>query len=147
MAEPRFRPLAQAPGAAVLDAHTGLVWEAAPAAEPVPFEAAARDDAAGGWRLPTISELMRLLSSLPAESPFPAPGPGTIFWSSTESPFAAPSRVRAVGCEPSAGTATRNGPLLVVRLLDKRTRARVWRVRDATDTSSAGRSPDRERDD
>ncbi len=118
---PRFVPLD--PGGQVLDAETGLVWEAAPAEGAVPWHAAAAADPTGlGWRLPTASELMRLLGSLPADHPFPALEPGTLLWSSTESPFAARGRVRAVGCEV--------GALFVVRLLDKEARARAWRVRD-----------------
>jgi hypothetical protein len=120
--EPRFHLHAAAEGPHVLDTDTGLVWEAAPSEHPVPWDAAVRDDAGLGWRLPTISELMRLLSSLPADHPFPAPGSGSLFWSSTESPFATRSRVRAVGCQ--------SGPLFVVRLIDKQAQARAWRVRD-----------------
>lgn len=127
---PRFLPLDS--GGQVLDAETGLVWEAAPAEPAVPWHAAAAPEPTGlGWRLPTASELMRLLSSLPAEHPFPAVEPGTFLWSSTESPFASRSRVRAVGCEA--------GPLFVVRLLDKDAGARAWRVRDpATHAAKRG---------
>lgn len=109
-------------GGSVVDRETGLAWEQNPALQPVSWAAAARAPDAPPWRLPTASELLVMLCGLPAEHPFPAPAPGTVFWSATESPFSAHGQVRAIGCQA--------GPLYVVRLLDKRALACVWRVRD-----------------
>lgn len=103
----------------VLDRQTGLIWEQAPDDTPVSWKEAGAS--APGWRLPSASELLLLLSGLPAEHPFPAPRPGAIFWSATESPFSAYGRVRAIGCQ--------EGSLYVVRLIDKSAAALVWRVK------------------
>jgi hypothetical protein len=106
----------------VLDRQTGLTWEQAPGSESVPWSVAAGKGTPEGWRLPSASELLLLLSGLPRDHPFPAPSPGTLFWSASASPFSARGQVRAIGCHA--------GPLYVVRLVDRQERARVWRVRD-----------------
>ncbi|MEW6268640.1 MAG: DUF1566 domain-containing protein [Thermodesulfobacteriota bacterium] len=122
MADPdlRFRPALD--GSALVDSATGLAWEASPASAPVRWQDALASASAEGWRLPTASELMGLLSNLPASHPFPQPGAGDVFWSASESPFAPATRVRVV----EVGADHR--PAVV--LLDKSSRARPWRVRD-----------------
>ena len=120
---PRFVP---AQDGSVLDRDTGLLWEREPSARAVPWDAAVRRPEGTPWRLPTATELLLLLHGLRAEHPFAAPTPGTLFWSSTASPFSARGQVRAIGCQP--------GPVYVVRLLDRAAVARAWRVRPAVQT-------------
>jgi len=120
--ELRFNP---APGRnALLDATTGLLWEAEPSAAPICWQDAVASALALGWRLPTAAELMALLSGLPEQHPFAAPSAGDVFWSASESPFAPATRVRVV----EVGDDRR--PAVV--LLDKAALARPWRVRDRT---------------
>ena len=122
MAErPRF-PL-DFPGlaaAARLDAATGLFWEAAPAGAEATWEVA-RASALDGWRLPSALELMVFLAALPTAPEFPQPRAGDVFWSSSESPFASTTSVRAVAFEPPRQPA--------VLHLEKSAAARWWRVR------------------
>lgn len=118
---PRFVPV---PDDAILDRHTGLVWEASPTPGPVSWDTAARSASGPRWRLPTASELMLLLCGLRDDHPFPPPAAGTVFWSATESPFSAHGQVRAIGCQADS--------LYVVRLIDKRATAHVWRVREGS---------------
>lgn len=106
---------------AVLDRQTGLTWEPRPLPVEFSWSEAIRSGPQERWRLPTIGELMDLLTRLPA-SPFPALEPGAIFWSTSESPFARPSLVRVAVCEP--------GGSVVVSLRDKTDAARRWRVRE-----------------
>jgi hypothetical protein len=74
-----------------------------------------------GQRLPTVHELLTLLTGLPAASG--VPDTGDVFWSSSGSPFAPGIRVRAVACDGPAR--------FVVVLLDRTERARWWGVRVA----------------
>lgn len=115
-ARPRF--VAAPDAAAMLDRSTGLGWERQPALVAVSFAVARA--APPGWRLPSATELLLLLSGLPVGHPFPEPAPGALFWSATESPYSARGEVRAIDC--------RSGPRYVVRLLDRDATARVWRV-------------------
>jgi hypothetical protein len=114
-------PFLLAPDGAVLDRQTGLTWEPRPLPVEFAWVEAIRRAPHECWRLPTIGELMDLLTRLPA-APFPALEPGSIFWSTSESPFARPSLVRVAVCEP--------GGNVVVSLRDKTNAARRWRVRD-----------------
>lgn len=104
----------------VLDRDTGLVWEQQPSSRAIPWEVAARRHDGTPWRLPTASELLVLLNGLHADHPFTAPAADALFWSATVSPFSARGEVRAVGC--------RDGPLWIVRLLERDARARAWHV-------------------
>jgi hypothetical protein len=120
----RFQPSPD--GTALFDATTGLTWEADPGAAKVSWRDATGEDAGDGWRLPTAAELMGLLAGLA-----PLGGTGTralaigdVFWSASESPFASAAWVRVV----EVGTDFRPA----VRLRDKTTLARGWRVRERT---------------
>src|SRR5690606_6696834 len=120
-ADLRFRPAPD--GTALVDATTGLAWELAPEATPLRWHEALASTQASGWRLPTVSELVVLLTSLPSDHPFPGePRPGDLFWSASESPFAPATRVRAVEIGADLRAA--------VLLLDKDALARRWRARD-----------------
>jgi hypothetical protein len=103
------------------DLATGLEWDRFPAARPVCWADAAAVAAARGGRLPTAEELITLLAALPP-SLLEAPHAGEVFWSSSGSPFAPGTRVRAIACEGPAR--------FVVLLLDRSDRARWWGVRD-----------------
>ena len=114
MATPRLDPGPDADG--LVDAASGLVWEARPAEAPMPWS-----EAAGGeWRLPSIDELMAVLVDLPPAHPC-APPPGRVLWSASASPFAAASQVRVVACSA--------GPSYRVMLRDRLCLAWAWRVR------------------
>jgi hypothetical protein len=100
------------------DLDTGLTWALAPATPPVVWAAAAAEAATRGQRLPTANELVTMLTGLP-----PSPGmpdTGDVLWSSSGSPFAPTTRVRAVACD-GAGR-------FVVVLLERTERARWWGV-------------------
>src|SRR5262245_216399 len=103
----------------LIDRDTGLAWDPAPAAIPAPWAEAARAAEGRGKRLPTALELLTLLVGLPAD--FAAgPSAGDVLWSSSDSPYAPPSRVRAIACD---------GPgRFVLVLLDRAERARWWGV-------------------
>jgi hypothetical protein len=103
----------------LVDRDTGLAWDPAPVAHPAPWIDATRAAAGRGKRLPTALELLTLLVGLPAD--FAAgPSAGDVLWSSSDSPYAPPSRVRAIACD---------GPgRFVLVLLDRAERARWWGV-------------------
>jgi hypothetical protein len=117
----------------IADRDTGLEWAPAPSTLPVAWAEAAAAAATGGQRLPTADELVTLLTGPP---PFPGmPAIGDVLWSSSGSPFAPGTRVRAVACD---------GPgRFVVVLLDRLERARWWGVRErrspVVNAQSAGR--------
>ena len=105
----------------LVDRDTGLEWALAPAALPAAWAEAAAAVADLGQRLPTVHELLTLLSGLPPAHGVPETGEA--FWTSSGSPFASRIRVRAVACD---------GPgRFVVVLLDRTARARWWGVREA----------------
>jgi hypothetical protein len=110
------------------DRETGLEWQRGPAPEPLAWTAAQETLAASGWRLPSVGELMSLLTSLP-----PALGGalevGDVLWSGSHSPFAPRTTVRAVVCDSPA----RFG----VVLRDRGDAARLWGVRDASARSGS----------
>jgi hypothetical protein len=114
MADPRLAPRAGDDG--LVDGASGLVWEARPSDAPMPWSEAAASD----WRLPSIDELMSVLVDLPPAHPCTPPA-GRVLWSASESPFAAASQVRVVGCAP--------GPSYRVMLRDRLNVAWAWRVR------------------
>ena len=84
---PRFTVLSNMNSAAVLDRHTGLVWERAPSSPPLQFaggQAAAfcNNLSLGnrkGWRLPTLQELSSLVDADPANQTFLRLPPGHPF--------------------------------------------------------------------
>lgn len=115
-----------APDGSVTDRQTGLSWEPRPLPVEFSWLEAGRAGPQERWRLPTIGELMDLLTRLPA-SPFPALEAGAIFWSTSESPFSRPTLVRVAVCEPGGG--------VVVSLRDKTSAARRWRVREGGATA------------
>jgi hypothetical protein len=103
----------------LLDRETGLEWDRMPATPPVPWADADATAANRAQRLPTAEELLTLLAGLPP-SFAGAPSTGDALWSSSGSPFAPETRVRAVACD---------GPgHFVVVLLDRTDRARWWSV-------------------
>ena len=108
---------------ALADASEGLEWERTPSPVAVTWDEAAAAAAAGGWRLPSIAELVQFLGSLPAVVDW-SPSPGSVFWSASGSPFARASRVRVVCFEQRSR--------YVVLLLEKSERAHRWAVRAAT---------------
>src|SRR5262249_1178234 len=90
------------------DRDTGLEWALAPATLPAAWAEAAAAVADLGQRLPTVHELLTLLSGLPSAPG--APETGEAFWTSSGSPFAPPIRVRPVPCAPPArGSSPRSG--------------------------------------
>ena len=106
---------------ALADRETGLEWALAPTAGRSPWAAAHRALAAEGWRLPSVGELMGLLSSLPP-SLADRVAVGDVLWSESNSPFAPRSAMRAVVCD---------GPeRFGVVLLDRAQAARCWGVRE-----------------
>lgn len=107
---------------ALTDRHAGLEWEPRPDETGITWDEAVARAGADGWRLPSAGELVTLLGGLPTDAGW-APPAGAVFWSSSSSPFAPVSRVRAVCCE-------RGGRFAVV-LLDKAAIARRWGVRAA----------------
>jgi hypothetical protein len=108
--------------AALADRHVGLEWEPTPSDVPVTWDEALATVRAGGWRLPTASELMGFLGDAPPQAIWLPPA-GTTFWSATGSPFDRGDRIRAVSRAP--------GGRFVVVLLEKAERARRWGVRSA----------------
>ena len=105
---------------ALADLETRLVWEAKPVTLAVPWADAAAAAATRGQRLPRTEELMTLLSGLPS-SFAGMPLPGDVLWSSSSSPFAPVTRVRAVACDGPAR--------FVVVVLERTDRAGWWGVR------------------
>lgn len=105
-----------AAGTALVDRETGLAWAPAPAGPPVPWTVASAAAAGEGLRLPTAAELMTLLAGLPDDFPG-TPAPGDVVWSASGSPFAPPSRVRAIACD---------GPGRFVVVLLARTDSACW---------------------
>ena len=108
--------------AALADRHVGLEWEPAPSDHPVTWGEALATATAGGWRLPSASELMGFLGDAPAQARWLPPA-GTTFWSGGGSPFDRGDRIRAVSRDPSGR--------FVVVLLRRDERARRWGVRSA----------------
>ena len=107
-------------GAALADRHVGLEWEPAPSDQAVTWGEAVAAAAAGGWRLPSASELMGFLGDVPSQAIWLPPA-GTTFWSATGSPFDRSDRIRAVSRDP--------GGRFVVVLLRRDEWARRWGVR------------------
>jgi hypothetical protein len=127
MGERDLRFTSSPDGQALFDATTGLLWEATPPAAPVPWRDAVASGSGDGWRLPTAAELMGLLAGLAQRTgpgPLSPPEAGDVFWSASESPFASAAWVRVV----EVGSNLRPA----VRLRDKTTLARGWRVRERT---------------
>ena len=108
--------------AALADRHVGLEWEPTPSDHPVTWGEALATATAGGWRLPSASELMGFLGDAPAQALWLPPA-GTTFWSGSGSPFDRGDRIRAVSRDPSGR--------FVVVLLRRDERARRWGVRNA----------------
>ena len=108
--------------AALADRHVGLECEPAPSDHPVTWGEALATATAGGWRLPSASELMGFLGDAPAQALWLPPA-GTTFWSGSGSPFDRGDRIRAVSRDPSGR--------FVVVLLRRDERARRWGVRSA----------------
>jgi hypothetical protein len=105
---------------AVADRFEGLEWERTPSPGSVTWDEADAAATAGGWRLPSIAELVRFLGSLPGVVDW-SPEPGAVFWSASGSPFARASQVRVVCFEHERR--------YVVLLLEKSERAQRWAVR------------------
>ena len=105
---------------ALMDRYEPLEWELRPGDVRVTWAEAEAAASAGGWRLPSIAELVGFLGGLPAEAGW-SPDVGTVFWSASGSPFAPASWVRAVCFE--------HGARFVVVLLEKGERAQRWGVR------------------
>ena len=108
--------------ATLTDRHVGLEWEPATSDHPVTWGEALATATAGGWRLPSASELMGFLGDAPAQARWLPPA-GTTFWSGGGSPFDRGDRIRAVSRDPSGR--------FVVVLLRRDERARRWGVRSA----------------
>ena len=108
------------------DRDTGLEWAAGPANPAVAWAEAAATAESRGQRLPTAEELLTFLIGLP---PAPGmPGTGEALWSTSGSPFAPPTRVRAVASD---------GPTrFIILVLDRTARARWWGVWRRTRTGS-----------
>jgi len=104
------------------DPRQGLEWEGRPSERSVTWTEALESAAATGWRLPSLAELIVLLGELGEEVPG-RPRAGATFWSASGSPFAPPSKVRAVRWQ--------DGGRLTVLLLPKNDRAHRWGVRSA----------------
>ena len=95
--QPRFQAPVELEGEAILDTHTGLIWEQSPTPRPTEWYRAKSDCGVKvvgghrGWRLPSFFELMTLVEPspsgrtgallLPAGHPFTRL-PGEVFWSS-----------------------------------------------------------------
>jgi hypothetical protein len=97
------------------DRDTGLEWAAGPATPAVEWAEAAATAERCGQRLPTAEELLMLtlLTGLPPAAGLPETGEA--LWSTSSSPFAPETRVRAVACDGS----TR----FILILLDRTARA------------------------
>ena len=80
------------------DRETGLAWDRTPSFVPVSWAEAEAAAAGQGTRLPKAVELLSLVAALP-ETFLLGPRPGDVLWSSSTSPFAPVSRVRAVACD------------------------------------------------
>ena len=84
---PRFTVLSNMNSAAVLDRHTGLVWEKSPSASPFAFAGQQATTHCNnlsvgnrkGWRLPALQELLTLVDADPANTGFPRLPPGHPF--------------------------------------------------------------------
>ena len=127
---------ASADGAHVLDRETGLVWEADPPDHPLVWSEAVAAARRVGSRLPTIAELMQLLTSLRDGHPFSRLWEGIVLWSLSESPFAPPSMARVAAAEP--------GPRYVMTLREKTATAWSWRVQEARPMEPAEASQERD---
>jgi hypothetical protein len=117
------------------DGDTGLEWAPAPSTLPLAWADAVATAATLGQRLPTAEELVTLLTGLPLSLGIAMPATGHVLWSSSGSPFAPETRVRAMACE---------GPgRFVVVLLERVDRAQWWGVRErrssVVNARSAGR--------
>ena len=116
------------------DGDTGLEWAPAPSTLPVAWAEAAATAVAAGQRLPTAEELVTFLTGLPPSPGMPATG--DVLWSSSGSPFAPETRVRALACD---------GPgRFVVVLLERVDRARWWGVREQRSSVVTARSARRD---
>ena len=102
----RFKVLSQFNDEAVLDKETGLVWEQSPSTITRTYLQALKDcyekivGDRGGWRLPTVEELMSLVDltndpTLPNGNPFEDVG-SSFYWSATKAYAVNPSFVRGV---------------------------------------------------
>ena len=110
------------------DRDTGLEWAAGPATPAVAWAEAAAIAESRGQRLPTAEELLTLLIGLPRGPGMP--DTGEALWSTSSSPFAPETRVRAVACD---------GPTrFIIVLLDRTARARWWGVWRRTGIGSGG---------
>ena len=118
---------------AVLDEETGLVWERVPSSTTASWDTAtdifcggAHTAQRGGWRLPTLAELMSLIEggasngSLPAGNPFSGISTAGAYWTSNEVPDQ-PTLALAVGVTSAQGLQTSGQSSLG-----------VWCVRGAT---------------
>ena len=111
------------------DRDTGLEWAAGPATPAVEWAEATATAESRGQRLPTAEELLTLLTGLPPASGMPATGEA--LWSTSGSPFAPETRVRAVAYDGS----TR----FIIVLLERTARARWWGVWRRESTGNGAR--------
>jgi hypothetical protein len=111
------------------DRDTGLEWAAGPATPAVEWAEAAATAESRGQRLPTAEELLTLLTGLPPSSGMPETGEA--LWSTSGSPFAPETRVRAVAYDGS----TR----FIIVLLERTARARWWGVWRRASTGNGAR--------
>lgn len=105
-------------GGAVLDRETNLVWQQRPfsATEGVKTWQSAANSCfdvtngnAGGWRLPTVAELTSLVfpaGGPPAGHPFQDINLVTDYWTSTDAPGAAGSKLRVQTSPPNVNATT-----------------------------------------
>ena len=113
----------------IVDRETGLEWAEEPATRAVEWAEAAATAESRGQRLPTAEELLTLLTGLPPASGMP--DTGEALWSTSGSPFAPETRVRAVACDGSAR--------FIIVLLERTARARWWGVWRRASTGSGAR--------
>ncbi len=116
---PRFASLPTGDGLA--DRETGLVWEARPRPEALIWRDAVARVNGAGWRLPSASELMALLTAPSLDLLHEGLAPGVSFWSASQSPFASSEQVRVILRDATGRWA--------VALRAKTEVARLWRVR------------------
>lgn len=113
---------------ALADWRASLEWEPGPSARRVTWAEATASATDRGWRLPSASELVGFLSSIPKDA-FWLPPVGTTFWSATSSPFARGNQVRGVARDA-------DGRFVVV-LMSRFERAVCWAVRRPLPTERA----------
>jgi hypothetical protein len=105
--------------AVLLDRRAGLSWEPSPSPTVLTWADALASATAAGWRLPTVAELLGLFEGLRVE-PIWVPRRSMTLWSANGSPFAPPSRIRAVHWEHPGR--------LAVGLVDRDDLAHRWGV-------------------